>query len=233
MPSDPRKIAIIPARGGSKRFPRKNIALLGNKPLIHHTIEAAIQSGIFDEVIVSTEDTEIASLASVIEGITVDIRPAHLATDTARIRDVCEEILQRDLYQNVESFCVLLATSALRTEEHIKDSHQLFVKGHDFVASVTDYFFYPHAAIVDQDGIGKHFFKEMAYAQGQDIPNFKVENGAINWCNKQAFLKQREFFGNNTALYYMDRRFSIDIDTPEDFWLMQAVYEKLNKNEEQ
>ncbi len=225
-------IAIIPARGGSKRLPRKNIMPLDGKPLLGHTIEQARRSGVFDHIFVSTEDDEIAAVAQEF-GATLHRRDTELASDQARVRDVCLAVLEQcfdDAAGEVESFAVLTATSALRTAEDIRACHDLLRRGRDFVTSITDYFFYPHAAMtVDAQGGPSYHWPDIACSKGQDVPQLVVHNGAISWCRVKAFLAGRELLGPNAVVYPMPRSRSLDVDTSEDFYVMEAIWEKMKR----
>jgi len=225
-----RIVAIIPARGNSKRLPRKNIIPLCGKPIIAYTIDACIKSGVFTDIIVSTEDQEIAEV-SMECGATIHKRDPSLSTDQARIRDVCIAIIDESSKNNepIDLFCVLQATSALRTKEDIVDSYNEFNNGYDFLLSVTDYFFYPHAAMhKDKDGDFEPFFRELSLKKGQEVPELLAKNGAINWCKVGAFLKTKELVGPNAGLYKMPKFRSIDIDTKDDFIVLDALFRYLH-----
>ena len=218
-------IAIIPARGGSKRLPRKNILEVDGKPLLVHSINTALASKIFHKVYVSTEDEEIASIADH-AGAEVILRPYHLASDRASVKDVCLHLIDVVSAQySFEHFCVMTATSILRDEKDIHSSYELIQKGFDFVTSVCRYFFYPHAAIVvSSSGQVAHQWPDVALAKGQDLPEFVVENGSINWCKTDVFLEKQCFISKNTAAYHMPKYKSIDVDTEEDFIALKAMY---------
>ncbi|NEP42096.1 MAG: acylneuraminate cytidylyltransferase family protein, partial [Okeania sp. SIO2H7] len=123
-----RPLCIIPARGGSKRLPRKNIAVLAGKPLLAYAIEAAIESNVFEQVCVSSEDEEILEIASVYGADLPLRRPQELSTDRSQVKQVCtyllEELTAKGRIYN--EFAVLLATSPLRTAEDIKAAYELF-----------------------------------------------------------------------------------------------------------
>lgn len=223
------RLGIIPARGGSKRLPRKNILELNGKPLLAYTVEAALNSGVLERVIVSTEDEEIARVGEA-AGAEVLLRPAELASDSARVRDVCVHVIEElSRERAIDCFCVLTATSALRTAEDIRRSFELLQTGFDYVSSVTEYFFYPHAALVEDEAGRLHYqWPEIAHAKGQELPNFVVENGAISWCRTEQFMRDRELMGSNTGAYRMPKYRSIDIDTPEDFQAMKALHRYLS-----
>jgi CMP-N-acetylneuraminic acid synthetase len=225
-----RVVAIIPARGGSKRLPRKNILPLKGRPIIAYTIEAAQKSKVFTDVIVSTEDMEIAEVSKSF-GASIHERDASLSTDKARVRDVCEAIVEESKLENtpIDVFCVLTATSALRAEEDIVISYEKFKQGYDFLVSVTDYFFYPHAAMFEnENGDAEFYFKDLAHKKGQEIPELFVENGSINWCKTESFLETGELSGPNTGTYRMPKSRSIDIDTEDDFVVLDAIFGNLN-----
>lgn len=223
-------IAIIPARGGSKRLPGKNIMPLDGKPLLGHTIDQARHSGVFDKIIVSTEDAEIAGVAQEF-GAFLHRRDPSLSSDQARVRDVCLAVLDQcfeNAANDVESFAVLTATSALRTAEDIQACHGLLQDGYDYVTSTTDYFFYPHAAMtVDGQGRPTYQWPQIAHSKGQDVPQLVVHNGAISWCRTTPFLAHRELLGDNAVVYPMPRSRSLDVDTSEDFYVMEAIWQKM------
>ena len=120
-----KKIAIIPARAGSKGLPNKNVLMFGNKPLIAYTIEAALESQKFDRVIVSTDSLEYKYIAEKF-GAEVIIRDAELASDTAGSFVVIEDVLKR--IENIDYFVLLQVTSPFRNSNHIKESIDLFEK---------------------------------------------------------------------------------------------------------
>ena len=124
-----KKIAIIPARAGSKGLPNKNILMLGDKPLMAHTIEAAINSGEFHRIIVSTDSLEYKAIAERY-GAEVMIRGAEISGDNASSFVVIEDVLKR-LNEEIDYFVLLQVTSPFRTAEHIKESNKLFEKNYD------------------------------------------------------------------------------------------------------
>lgn len=219
-------VAVIPARGGSKRLPRKNILPLDGKPLLAHAIGHAMSAGVFTHVVVSTEDAEIAGMARG-HGALLHERSEALATDRSRIRDVCLAVLDEMFGddESVEAFCVLTPTAALRTPEDIVESLAILRGGYDFVTSVCRYFFYPHGAMyVDDVGAMRHWHPELSSCQGQQVPDFFVENGAVNWCRPRAFRAVRELLGPNAWFHMMPHYRSIDVDTPDDWIALQAMY---------
>ena len=222
------RLAIIPARGGSKRLPRKNILTVEGRPMLAITIRTAFESQLFDRIVVSTEDDEINKIAKE-SGAEVIDRPQELASDKARVRDVCLHVIGSCGESScVDCFCVLTATSILRTAEDIRSSFQVLEQGFDSVASVSEYFFYPHAALVeDPKGRLRYQWPEIALSKGQEMPHFLVENGAINWCRTSAFLNEKELLCKNAGSYRMPKFRSIDVDTFEDYQVIQVLYRYL------
>ena len=230
----PKNLAIIPARAGSKRLPRKNIMPLDGIPLLSYTVKAATESDLFDRVVVSTEDMEIARVGK-IAGAEVLDRPSDLANDSARVRDVCQHVLEMFKDEDgavYDQFCVLTATSVLRTANDIKQSYEVLCKGFDSVIAVTEYFFYPHAAIIlNEHDEARYYWPEIALSKGQEVPKFLVENGSINWCRTREFLRESELMCGKTGVYKMEKYRSIDVDTIEDFIMMESIYYMIKKQE--
>ena len=209
-------LCMIPARGGSKRLPRKNLTELGGKPLIVHTIEAALECRLFDQVIVSTEDREIAQVAEQ-NGATVPyLRPAHLATDEARVVHVCIQML--DFFESkdcsYESMCVLLPTSPLRNAEDIRGTYdRLMETGADFAMAVTSYLYPPWQALVEEDGRLKPYWDaDIVSKKSQKIPPLWVDSGAVTFVRVDAFRIVRDFYGPNLVGYFIPPERAIDVD---------------------
>jgi pseudaminic acid cytidylyltransferase len=213
-------VAIIPARGGSKRLPRKNVALLAGRPLITYTIESAFGSGLFTRVIVSTEDPEIAAVAAQ-AGAQVDARPAALASDTAGVVDVCCDLLGR-LSESAATFCCLYATAALRRPDDIRAARELLDPGRcDFVMAVTEYAKTPLQALAETgDGRLRLMWPDLVDLPREKRPRLWVDNGSTYWCTTGAFLDARTFYGPNLRGYPMPRARSVDVDTPDDLELL-------------
>src|SRR3989344_8957535 len=139
-----KSLCVIPARGSSKRFPRKNVALFSGKPMLAFTIEAAKESGLFERVCVSSEDEEILSIAAQF-GAEPLKRPMELATDTSTVCDVCVSLLAHDA---PDVFAVLQPTNPLLLPQHIRDAFGIFEsKSADVVMSVVPYHFPPQHAV--------------------------------------------------------------------------------------
>jgi len=219
-----RAIAIIPARGGSKRLPRKNVAPLLGRPLIAYTIDAARRSGCFEHVVVSTEDDEIARVAEA-AGATIFRRDPSLATDTATMAEVCAAVLreaERRFGALPEAFCCLLATSALRTAEDIVACRALLSSDCDFVMAVTEFAKTPLQALeATGDSYLRLRWPELANLRPDERPRLLVDNGSTYWCRTEPFLAAGDFYGPTLRGFAMPRERSVDIDTAEDFALLE------------
>lgn len=211
-----KRLCIIPARGGSKRFPRKNIAILNGKPLIVHSIDVAILSEVFDKVIVSTDDKEIAQIA-VNAGAALHMRDPQLASDTVRLPAVCAGLL-KDLASQQEIyhvFCLLQPTCPLRTKEDLTESLVLMSKHNaNYVMSVCEYEDPPFWAMdTDDNGYLKFFWGEHFITSRDNLPTLYRHNGSIIWAKTEIFLKEKEFMsGSKIIPYIMPFERSIDID---------------------
>lgn len=212
-------IAVIPARGGSKRFPRKNAAAFFGLPIVAHTIKAALGSGCFVRTVVSTDDGEIAAIARA-HGAETDDRPAHLATDTAGVVDVCLDLLARERAagRSYTTLCALYATSPLRGADDIRATMALLEPGKcDFAIAVTDYDLPPYRALRENaDGTLEPMWPEFAFRKSQEMPVLRVNNGSTYAVGVNAFERAKVFTGPGCRGHLMPRGRSTDIDFPED-----------------
>jgi CMP-N-acetylneuraminic acid synthetase len=218
-----RKIsALIPARGGSKRIPRKNIKLLKGKPLIVYTIYAALKSRYIDAVYVSTEDSEIKKI-SLSAGAKVLDRPSKLATDTAKSIDVTKHFVNEI---DPEVIVLLQPTSPLRNASHIDKAIEIFMdSGADTVFSVCRRHIGPQWILEKEDGKLKFKFKnELNVTRTQDEKETYEFNGAIYIYDKKTVLESDKFvMGKKIYPYIMGKAESIDIDEPEDWELAERL----------
>ncbi|MRR56898.1 MAG: acylneuraminate cytidylyltransferase family protein [Deltaproteobacteria bacterium] len=218
-----KSICLIPARGGSKRLPRKNVIDFMGKPIIAYSIEAGLKSQLFERIVVSTDDDEIADIA-VRFGAEAEFRPPHLGSDTAKVVDVCVDYLykQSKLGHSYDVLCCLLATAPLRRAEDIAATHALIEPGLcEFSMAVTHYVHRPWAALKDiGGGILKPVWPELINLRSQELPTPLVDNGSTYCVAVEAFLQHRVFYGPTLRGYCMPYARSIDIDDAED--LQQA-----------
>lgn len=213
-------IAIIPARGGSKGLPGKNIKPLNGKPLIAYAVEAALQSKNIDRVIVSTDDDEIAKIAKEYGAEIPFMRPAFLASDNAKAVDnyiYTIGRLEKESGQKIDCFVVLQPTSPLRIAEDIDGAVDLFILKHaDSVISYT-----PEAHPVtwhkylDDDGRFENIFADNINNRQVNKTSY-YPNGAV-YVFKTSMIKERKYYTEKSYAYVMPRIRSVDIDFIEDF----------------
>ena len=218
--------AVITARGGSKRMPRKNIQPLADKPLIVWTIQAGLKSNYIDRVFVSSDDEEILVLSEGTGASTIK-RPKHLASDTAKSVDVVMHALKK-IDHDYEYVILLQPTSPLRNENHIDEAFDLLIKKNaNAVISVCETDHKPFwTNILPDDGSMKFFFND-AKVNNSESNNHQVFyhlNGAIYICKTEKFLEEKTFFiKENIFAYQMSREHSIDIDDEFDWRFAEAI----------
>lgn len=212
------KIAIIPARSGSKGLKDKNIIDICGKPLMAYSIEAACSSGIFEKVIVSTDSKEYGEIARKY-GADVMYRGEALSNDQATTYMVIEDILQR-LKKEEDYFVLLQPTSPMRTSKHIIEAVKKFetlYNVYDFLVSVKEA---EHASAlvkpIEDDESLKYFDTDFANYRRQAYQEYSP-NGAIFIGKPDAYLKQKHFFGKRSLAYKMSKMDSIDIDDELDY----------------
>ncbi len=225
-------LGIIPARGGSKGVPRKNVRPLAGKPLIVWTIEAALAAEGVTRLVVSTEDDEIAQVAKA-AGAEVIRRPEELAQDTTPTEPAMfhalEELKAREGYEP-EAVALLQCTSPLRGPDIIDAGvRKLFETGCDAVMTVTPI---QHWYLAGTIRDGDVFVPEYDYQKrprSQDMPEKYRENGALYVTRIEAFYRYRNRLGGDVRVIVMDPVRSIDIDTWEDFRLAEEVLRGLGR----
>ena len=219
-------LAIIPARGGSKRLPRKNILDLCGKPLISWSIEAALKSKYISKVVVSSDDEEILNISSQFGAETIK-RPDYLSSDTATTFDAIKHTI--DNFKNYDYIVLLQPTSPLRNEKHIDEAIELLEeKQADAIVSVCEMDHSPlWSNTLPKDGNMKNFLRdEVLNKRSQDLEKYYRVNGAVYICKTDKLLENKSFFlKDNIFAYIMDRKSSIDIDEEIDFLFAQRVIE--------
>lgn len=222
MYNNQRFIAIIPARGGSKGLPNKNILPLAGKPLITYTIEAAIESGVFDEVMVTTDSQAIAEVSRMAGASVPFLRPANLATDDAgSVEVICHALEHYEQEGKQFDYLVLLQpTSPLRTAGDIKGAVKLlFDKSAAAVTSVCEAEHSPKwTGIISEDLSLKDFLDpETLNLPRQKIGKYYRLNGAVYICKTDALRRQNNLFAEPAFAYVMPQAQSVDIDSLLDF----------------
>ncbi len=226
-------IAIIPARGGSKGVPGKNIKEICGKPLIAWTIEAALKADCIDRVIVTTDDEAIAKVAKEYGAEVPFMRPAELSSDTASAIDVyihATEFIMNETGDKLDKFMVLLPTVPLRTEKHIDEAYQQFLAdGATTLISFAEaevpaswYHKLNEKGRVENAGFGQG----ITMTNRQNNETYIIPNGAIYILDYELLKEKRTYYCDNTVAYIMSREDSIDIDYPIDFEFAKCLMEK-------
>jgi len=219
-----KSLAVIPARGGSKRLPRKNILPFQGKPLLAHTVEAALNSEIFAKVVFSSDDPEMLDVAAEY-GAEPLTRPPELAGDKATLPPVVCHVLESFPSLETSSICLLMPNCPLRNAEDIRKSKQSFDNcGSDFQISVFKYhMFNPFWALAKtQEGLKPCFPEHFLLPKGGFDEVF-CPSGAIWWAGTEAFLKTKDFYGPNLQPFVLPWFRAVDIDTKEDFEIAEIV----------
>lgn len=223
-------LAVIPARGGSKGVPKKNIKILVDKPLIAYTINAAKGSRYINKIIVSTDDAEIKEVSKQYDAEVID-RPKELAGDFSPSIDVVLHVLKNIGNIKPDLVILLQPTSPLRTSEDIDNAIELFLNSKDALSliSITNYEKPPFWALKLKDNLispmfGEKYFKMMR----QELPEAYKPNGAIFIARPETLLKYKTYYTQKTLGYIMPYERSIDIDTEFDFKLAEFLINKSN-----
>lgn len=223
-----KRIAIIPARSGSKGLKDKNIIELYGKPLIAYSIEAALDTQLFNHVIVSTDSDHYAEI-SLQYGAEIMMRGERLSDDKATTYMVLEDILNNKLTEFIDYFVLLQPTSPLRTSTHIKEAIEKFESRYqefDFLVSVKES---EHAKVlvnpIDEDESLKYFNTDFVSYRRQNFKDYSP-NGAIFIAKPKEYLERKHFFGSRTIAYNMNKRDSIDIDDDNDYQLAKILLVK-------
>jgi CMP-N-acetylneuraminic acid synthetase len=235
-----RNLAVIPARGGSKRLPRKNVLPFMGKPMFVWSAKAALECGLFRKVIVSTEDPEIAAVARQF-GVETHNRPSSLATDKSTVAEVCLQLLD-ELESSGEFFdvlCCLYATAPLRDSRDIASVMDLLGDDEenlaDFAIAMTEYSHSPYQMLIPAaNGFWEPAWPLFSCKKSQEVPPAFAGNGSTYAARIPAFRKCKNFYGPRMRGYRMERLRSFDIDTSDDFematwaahWLQQKEGEK-------
>ena len=217
-------LAIIPARGGSKRLPRKNILDLEGKPLIAWSIEAGVKSSYITKLLVSSDDAEILKISKQYGAKTIP-RPDELASDTATTFDAIKHSIENS--ELCDYIVLLQPTSPLRDARHIDEAIELLIeKNADAIVSVCEMDHSPLWSNTLDDSLSMQGFlkDEVLNRRSQDLEKYFRLNGAIYICKTEKLLEEGSFFlKENIFAYKMDRESSIDIDEEIDFRVAKAM----------
>jgi len=216
-------LGLIPARGGSKDVPRKNIRELAGIPLIAHSIQAGREAAAIDSVVLSTDDKEIANVAESHGARVPFMRPGELATDEASTAPVITHALEtlHDAGEEYDTFVLLQPTSPLRTAIHIDEAYSLYEES-DADSVISVYPTYDTRWERTPKGAKKLNYTDAAKRRQDRDPEYVI-NGAIYVTDVEQFLQTEETITGMTKMYEMTERESVDIDTPFDLWLAEQI----------
>lgn len=227
------RIAIIPARGGSKRIPRKNVRLFGGQPMIAWSIAAARQTGIFSHIVVSTDDPEIAEVARAAGADVPFMRPAELADDFTPTIPVIAHAAHwlRQSGHPVDFVCCIYATAPFIQSADLQAGYDLCARtGADFVVPVTTFPFPIQRAVRVKPGEWGEMISPEHYAsRSQDLEECFHDIGQFYWGTFTAWTERAAVWGDRTAVVRVPRSRVQDIDTPEDWDRAEAMFTVLRQ----
>lgn len=226
-----KNLAIIPARSGSKGLKDKNIKLLNGKPLMAYTIEAAVESQVFDKIVVSTDSPAYAEIAEECGAEVPFLRPEHLAGDEVATSDVIIDLLARQKKDGFvfDCFMLLQPTSPLRTSEDIKKAINLMQeKDANAVIGLCETDHSPlYTGLVPDDLRIDGFIKKDISSRRQELPQYFRINGAIYLAKADYFMEYCDLYRDRCYAYVMDKKRSIDIDDEFDFKMAEFILKML------
>lgn len=230
------RVCIIPARGGSKRVPRKNVRPFGGLPMIAHPIHAAASSGCFDRILVSTDDAEIAKIAKQAGAEVPFVRPPELSDDHATSIAVIEHAT-RWLAQNgpqPSHVCCLYATAPFVTPEHLRQAYDLLIySGANYCFPVTTFAFPPQRALRRLENGGVTMLEPAhELTRSQDLVEAVHDAGAFYWGTYEAWMGGISIYGPGSTTIILPRHLVQDIDTEEDWSFAEILYRCLRQTEE-
>ena len=221
-------IAIIPARGGSKRIPRKNLAPFDGVPMIVRSIRTALDSGLFDQVVVSTDDAEIADVARAHGAEVPFLRPAQLADDFTGTAAVIVHALQQ--LPAFDYACCVYATAPLLQVRYLREGFELLEQHPDksFAFSVCNFGFPVQRALtLDGQGALTAVYPEFRDTRSQDLPEAFQDAGQFYWGRSDAWLRGEVVYSPASLPVILPRHLVQDIDTPEDWKRAEYLYAAL------
>jgi len=225
-------IAVIPARGGSKRIPRKNIKNFLGKPIIAYSIKAALNSGLFDKVIVSTDDKEIAEVAKKYGAEVPYIRPSNISDDYTGTNAVVRHAIQWFFEQGetVEYACCIYATAPFLQPKYIQEGFNNIQKGGlDFSFSVTTFAFPVQRSLRIKGNGVEPIWPDFILKRSQDLEEAYHDAGQFYWGTSKAFTNEHELFSSESLPVVIPRYLTQDIDTLEDWKYAELMFRVLTE----
>lgn len=226
-----KRLAIITARGGSKRIPYKNIREFCGKPIITYSIEAAIKSGVFDEVMVSTDDEKISAIAREAGAKVPFLRSAETSNDFATTADVILEVLgeYEKIGQNFDSACCIYPTAPFITSEKLRNAVELLEnKAYDSVMPVAEFSFPPLRGMIMEEDKVSYKWEEYSMARSQDLQKIYHDVGQFYVFNVEKFKDTKKLVTRNTGAITIDEMEMQDIDNEVDWKLAELKYQLLH-----
>jgi pseudaminic acid cytidylyltransferase len=222
------KLAVIPARGGSKRIPRKNIRPFAGKPIIAYAIQAARETGLFDHVVVSTDDEEVAAVAAGCGAEVPFRRPAGLADDLTGLNPVIKHAINwyAARGESAHHVCCLYATAPFVSARHVREGYERLVSSDkSFVLSVTTYAFPVQRAVrLNRAGEVEMLYPHHGLTRSQDLDEIFHDAGQFYWGRAEAFLNDVQPLSPASLAIVLPRYLVQDIDTLEDWRRAELMY---------
>ncbi len=231
------RLCVIPARGGSKRIPRKNIKEFCGKPMIAYSIEAAKASGLFDKIVVSTDDEEIAKIAKSYGAVVPFMRPSELSDDhTATIPVIAHAIREtchKEELSQLEAICCIYATAPFVQAMYIKEAYEkLRLTKASYAFSATSFPFPIQRAIrLTKEDRVEMFSPENFAVRSQDLEEAYHDAGQFYWGTPEAWLESKVIFAPHSTAILLPRHLVQDIDTPEDWTRAEFMFKALGLHE--
>lgn len=229
-----KRVAVITARGGSKRIPRKNIRPFLGKPIIVYSIEAALNTGLFDEVMVSTDDEEIAKVAREAGAVVPFMRSSETANDFATTAEVMAEVMEtyEKNGQHFDSVCCIYPTAPFITSDTLKKAMGLLEAGDsDCVIPVVKFSFPPQRCVVmNEQGKLVPKWPECMKMRSQDLEPFYHDCGQFYCMRVDRFLQQKAMWMKDITPYVQDEMLVQDIDTEDDWKIAEVKYQLLHQS---
>lgn len=225
-------LAVITARGGSKRIPRKNIKEFCGQPIITYSIKAALESSVFEEVMVSTDDDEIAEIAKAAGAQVPFMRSSDTANDFATTADVIAEVLEsyKQCGKAFEAVCCIYPTAPFVSAEKLQNAMNLLAqKEADSVLPVVRFSFPPQRSVIMEDGFMKFKWPEHALSRSQDLEPFYHDAGQFYCINVNSFAEQKKMVMEKTVPIEMPELEVQDIDTEEDWQIAEVKYKVMQQ----
>ena len=225
-------VAIITARGGSKRIPQKNIKQFCGKPIIAYSIEAALEAGVFQEVMVSTDSPEIKEVAEAYGASVPFLRSDETSNDFATTADVIREVIEEygRLGKHYESFACIYPTAPFITSAKLSEAVSL-IEDADAVVSVVKYSFPPQRAFIIKDEMLKYQYPQYERARSQDLDPVYHDCGQFYFCSTEVFMEHHSLLLPKTIPFIIPDEEVQDIDTPSDWLIAEAKFNVLHREQ--